>query len=320
MSAVAVVLTDGAGHPILGTIPDGSSPQAVLPPDASGFPWTLRVTSTTVESGTSVAARQRRLQLVGLTMLLLLLGGSAYFTLRGVTRELAVARLQSDFVAAVSHEFRTPLASVRHLSDMLANGRVPDAGQRQHCYDFLSRESERLEKLVGELLDFGRIEAGAYRYEFERVDATDLVRELVSEFQENVRAKGYRIELSVEMGSASVRADREALSRAIWNLLDNAVKYSPGADTIWVALALEGESAVIRVRDRGLGIALSEHKEIFQKFVRGSNARSEQIKGTGIGLAMVQQIVQAHQGEVRVESHPDQGSTFALRLPIERPA
>jgi signal transduction histidine kinase len=240
--------------------------------------------------------------------------------LRGVTRELAVARLQSDFVAAVSHEFRTPLASLRHLSDMLSKGRVSDAAQRQHCYDFLSRESERLERLVEDLLDFGRVEAGAYRYRFERVDVIDLVRELVGEFQENVRPKGYRIELSVETGAASVLADREALSRAIWNLLDNAVKYSPGSDTIWIALALEGDSAVIRVRDRGLGIALSEQKEIFQKFVRGSNVRTEQIKGTGIGLAMVQQIVQAHHGDVRVESHPNQGSTFALHLPIEKAA
>ena len=198
-------------------------------------------------------------------MLLLLLGGSAYFTLRGVTRELAVARLQSDFVAAVSHEFRTPLASLRHLSDMLSKGRVSDAEQRQHCYEFLSRESERLEKLVEGLLDFGRLEAGAHRYRFERLDITDLVRELVGQFQENMTPRGYRIELSVEMQSASVLADREALSRAIWNLLDNAVKYSPGSDTIWVVLAPEGDSAVIRVRDRGLGIPLSEQKEIFRK-------------------------------------------------------
>ena len=314
LNAIQVLLTDSEGHPILGTFPNGAAPQAVVTTDASGFPWTLRVTNTSLEASTSVTAGQRRLQLVGLTMLLLLLGGSAYFTLRGVTRELAVARLQSDFVAAVSHEFRTPLASLRHLSDMLSKGRVSDAGQRQHCYEFLSRESERLEKLVEGLLDFGRLEAGAHRYRFERLDITDLVRELVGQFQENMTPRGYRIELSVEMQSASVLADREALSRAIWNLLDNAVKYSPGSDTIWVALAPEGDSAVIRVRDRGLGIPLSEQKEIFEKFVRGSNARTEQIKGTGIGLAMVQHIVEAHHGEVRVQSQLNEGSTFALRL------
>lgn len=320
VNGAQVLLADGEGHPILGDFPDGSAPQAVRTTDASKLPWTLRVTSTNLEADKSEAALRRRLLLAGLAMVLVLLGGSAYFTLRGVARELAVARLQSDFVAAVSHEFRTPLASVRHLSDLLSTGRVCDEAQRQHCYDFLSRESERLEKLVEELLDFGRIEAGAYRYRFERVDMADLVRDLVNEFQEKVAPKGYRIELSDELESAPVLADKEALSRAIWNLLDNAVKYSPGADTIWVALALEGGSAVIRIRDRGLGIALGEQEEIFRKFVRGSNARAQQIKGTGIGLAMVRHIVEAHHGDVRVESQPDQGSTFALRLPIERAA
>lgn len=318
-SAVQVLLTDGEGRPILGKFPAASAPQAVLTGDTSGLPWTLRVTSSSPEADTSVARRQRRLLLAGLAMVLLLLGGSTYFTLRGVTRELAVARLQSDFVAAVSHEFRTPLASIRHLSDMLSKGRVSDE-QRQRSYDFLSRESERLEKLVEGLLDFGRVEGGAYRYRFARIDASDLVRELVRAFQENVQPKGYRIELSIGVDSVSVLADREALSRAIWNLLDNAVKYSPGSDTIWLVLARDGDSVEIRVRDRGLGIAVSEHQEIFRKFVRGSNVRAEQIKGTGIGLAMVQHIVEAHHGSIRVESRPDQGSTFVLRLPIERPA
>lgn len=312
-----VLLADGEGHPILGKVPAGSLPQAVRTTDASKLPWTLRVTSTSLEANRSEAALQRRLLLSGLAMVLLLLGGSAYFTLRGVARELAVARLQSDFVSAVSHEFRTPLAAVRHLSDMLSKHRVSDEAQRQHCYDLLSRESERLEKMVEGLLDFGRIEGGEYRYRFERVDIAGRVRALVDEFQEKVTPKGYRVELSGELESALVLADWEALSRAIWNLLDNAVKYSPGSDTIWVELALEGGSAAIRIRDRGLGIALSEQKQIFRKFVRGSNARTQQIKGTGIGLAMVMHIVEAHHGEVRVESQPDQGSTFALLLPIE---
>ena len=320
VAGAQVLLANGEGHPILGTFLDGSAPYAVRTTDASKLPWTLRVTSTGLEADKSEAAQRRRLLLAGLATVLLLFGGSAYFTLRGVSRELAVARLQSDFVAAVSHEFRTPLASVRHLSDMLSKGRVADDGQRQQCYDFLSRESERLERLVEELLDFGRIEGGAYRYRFEHLDAADLLRALVTEFQEKVTSKGYRIELTVAEEHAAVLADREALSRAIWNLLDNAVKYSPGSDTIWVDLALEGGSAVIRIRDRGLGIAVSEQEEIFGKFVRGSNARTQQIKGTGIGLAMVRHIVEAHHGEVRVESQPNQGSTFALLLPIERAA
>ena len=316
VTGVHVLLTDDDGHAIAGEVPDGSAPQAVRPTDASKLPWTLRVASATLDADRSETAQRRRLLLAGLAMVLVLLGGSAYFTLRGVSRELAVARLQSDFVAAVSHEFRTPLASVHHLSDMLSQGRVGDEGQRQQCYDFLLRESTRLERLVEDVLDFGRIEGGAYQYRFEPVDAAVLLRALVQEFQEAIRPKGYRVELSIDAESATVIADPAALSRAIRNLLDNAVKYSPGADTIWVTLALEHNSVVIRVRDRGLGIALDEQTQIFRKFVRGRNARSQQIQGTGIGLAMVRHVVEAHHGEVRLESRPNQGSTFALLLPM----
>jgi signal transduction histidine kinase len=200
---------------------------------------------------------------------------------------------------------------------MLAQGRVADNADRQRCYDFLSRESERLDHLVEELLDFGRIEGGAYRYQFEPIDAARLVRDLVRTFQERLPSKGHRVEFADE-GRATVMADRAALSRAIWNLLDNAVKYSPGAETIWVTCARERATVVIRVRDAGLGIAASEQKSVFRKFVRGTNARSLQIKGTGIGLAMVQHIMDAHHGVVQVTSRPNQGSTFALLLPMEK--
>ena len=115
-------------------------------------------------------------------------------------------------------------------------------------------------------------------------------------------------------------ADGAALGRAISNLLDNAVKYSPGSQTVWVALKRENESLAICVRDRGIGIPANEQKEIFKKFVRGSNTHISQIKGTGVGLAMVHHIVQAHRGRIRVESAPDAGSTFTVLLPVEKRA
>jgi signal transduction histidine kinase len=315
-----VALTDGAGRHVLGDPLDGSSPSAERTRNATQLPWTLRVSRTPLPEDIADAAARQRYLIAGLTTVILLLAGSGYFTYRGMARELGAARLQSDFVSAVSHEFRTPLASIRHLSDLLVAGRVPDDGQRQQCYAFLSRESDRLESLVEGLLDFGRIEGGAYRYRFEHVDADDLVRTLVAEFQDKVAARGYAVELAADLPAAPVRADREALSRAIWNLLDNAVKYSPDSKIVWVTMAVDDGSAVIRVRDRGLGIPLDEQGKIFGKFVRGSNAQAQQIKGTGIGLAMVRHIVEAHQGEVRVDSRPDEGSTFSLRLPIERHA
>ena len=128
--------------------------------------------------------------------------------------------------------------------------------------------------------------------------------------------EGRRIELTSDGAAPVVRADREALGRALWNLLDNAVKYSPACPTVWVDLAREGQRVAIRVRDQGLGIPAEEQKEIFRKFVRGAAAKAASVKGTGIGLALVEHIVRAHGGEVRLESQPGQGSTFTILLPV----
>jgi signal transduction histidine kinase len=268
---------------------------------------------------------RRQLRLWGFVMVLLLLAGSAYVTWRGVTRELAVARLQADFVAAVSHEFRTPLASLRHLSDMLAQRRVSDEDQRQQCYDHLVRESGRLERLVEELLDFGRLEEGQYHFRFEPVELSSLVSDVVSAFAQHSGARGHRVDFSGHM-HLEARVDRAAFTRALWNLLDNAAKYSPDADTIWVELSVDegrpmkgrptNQHAVIRVRDQGFGIEPGEQAQIFGKFVRGSSAGVRDVSGTGLGLAMVRHIVTAHGGQISVESEPHKGSTFALTLPL----
>jgi signal transduction histidine kinase len=221
-------------------------------------------------------------------------------------------------VSAVSHEFRTPLTSLRQLSEMLSKGRIPTEDLRQKSYDVLSNESERLQRLVESLLDFGRIEARAFRYHYEDLDPVKLVADVTAEFQEKAAAQGYRIELTLGRDYPLIRADREALSLALRNLLDNAVKYSPDCRTVWVEMAREQGRLAIRVRDRGIGIPASEQKNIFKKFVRGSGSKTAHIQGTGIGLAMARHIVEAHDGEIRLESETGKGSTFTILLPLEK--
>jgi signal transduction histidine kinase len=177
------------------------------------------------------------------------------------------------------------------------------------------RATDRLHRLVEGLLDFGRMEAGASVYRFELLDAAALTGAVVEEFQRETESRGYRVEFTTNGGEAQVSADRESLTRAIWNLLDNAEKYSPGCRTVWVEMAREDRQVAIRVRDRGLGIPPQEQQEIFRKFVRGSSSKGVQVKGTGIGLAMVRHIVQAHGGSLRLESRPGEGSTFTILLP-----
>jgi signal transduction histidine kinase len=206
---------------------------------------------------------------------------------------------------------------MRQLTGMLATGRVPNPERQSSYFDVLSRETIRLERLVEGLLNFGRMEAGAMEYSFETIDVSAVVRRVVTDFQQEVQEDGYQIDLVAGGPGPLIRADPEAFSRALWNLLDNAVKYSPDCRTVRVELARDKHELFVRVQDRGVGIPPGEQRDIFRKFVRGAAAASTLAKGTGIGLAMADHIVRAHGGRIRVESEPGRGSTFTLILPVE---
>jgi signal transduction histidine kinase len=163
-------------------------------------------------------------------------------------------------------------------------------------------------------LSFGRLEAGKLQFRFEEVDAAALVRQSTAEFIEAQQARGHRFEVEVQ-DSSLVRADRETMRCVFWNLFENAVKYSPGCDTVWVNLRKNGTNVEIAVRDRGVGIPSNEQAIIFEKFVRGAAARESNVHGAGIGLAMAREIVRAHGGNIVLESDPGKGSTFRVELP-----
>jgi signal transduction histidine kinase len=250
-------------------------------------------------------------------MLVLVLAG-AYAMHRGVNRELRVAQLQSDFVSAVSHEFRSPLTSLRGITELLTNNRIVDEGRRRQSYVFLERETSRLQRLVEDLLDFGRMESGRKQYRVEPHDVFGLMRAAVAEFREEALPGGFQVEMNIDARVATIEADQEALRRAIRNLLENAMKYSPECRTIWVEGRVNHRKVAISVRDCGMGIDAREQRDIFQKFVRGTAAKQAGIKGTGIGLSMVRQIVEACGGEIRLESEVGAGSTFTILLPLAR--
>jgi signal transduction histidine kinase len=284
-------------------------------PSITGLPWTILVANTDVRAEMEEFSGRRRLLLGAFGLLAVVIGAGSYFIARAFARELAVMRLQSDFVSAVSHEFRTPLTSLRQLSETLSEGRPLEEERRTKYYQALDRATRRLQKLVEGLLDFGRVESGAMVYRKRDLDAGALVTSVVDEFQREAGDRGYHVELRTADGLPLIHADPEALGRAVWNLLDNAAKYSPECKTIWVEVEREGTRLAIRVRDRGLGIPAAEHAEILRKFVRGTAARTVEVKGTGIGLAMVKHIVDAHGGTLRLESVPGKGSTFSILLP-----
>jgi len=312
---VRLALTDAEGHPVLGQFSATPPRQAVRSSAETQLPWTLHVASGDPQAELTQQANRHRLLLLVFTLVATFVLVGIYFIARAVTRELEVARLQSDFVSAVSHEFRTPLASLRQLSELLTDGRVPSEKRRQEYYEGLRRESERLYRLVESLLDFGRMEAGAREYRFELLETESFFRGVVEEFAQEVRQRGYQVAIAQQGRLPRVQADREALARALWNLLDNAVKYSPQNKTVWAEAACENGQVAIRVSDKGLGIAPHQQKQIFKKFVRAVSADADGAKGTGLGLTMVRHIVAAHGGQVHVTSEPGVGSTFTILLP-----
>ena len=312
----AVTLIDAAGRAVVGG-PDAAGPQAVRTAADVDLPWTVRVTlADPAREAAASAARERQLVVVLLFVAVLFVVGM-YFIGRAVTREIAVARLQADFVATVSHEFRTPLTSMRQFAELLASGRVPDEARRLEYYRLMARESERLQRLVENLLEFGRMEAGAEEFRFEPADVGSVIRTVVEDFRAERGSDALAVSVAVENADVPAPVDRDALGRAVWNLLDNALKYSPPGSAVVVDVRRSDGRVCIDVRDAGIGIPAGEHDGIFERFVRGAAARQAGVKGTGIGLAMVRHIVEAHGGTLSLRSVPDHGSTFTISLPAK---
>jgi signal transduction histidine kinase len=305
---------DADGRIVFGSPEHAGRSSVVRAAAETGLPWTLYVNSPAASERAGLAAGQKYL-LFGMSgiVLFMLLGG--YFIARVIRREAETVRMQADFVSAVSHEFRSPLTSVRQLSEMLAEGRVA-AERHQLYFDTLVKETTRLQRLVEGLLHFGRMDAGARQYRFEELEAGGLVRRVVAELEPHAAALGRRIEASGTPEACMIEADPEAISVALRNLLDNALKYSPDQPAVWVEWEKRDSQVSIHVRDRGLGIPATERNAIFRRFVRGSAAKSTNAKGSGLGLAMVRHIVAAHGGQIVVASEPGQGSEFTMLLPV----
>lgn len=313
-----LALLDERGTAIFGQKLDASEGQASRILSTADLPWRLQLAAPTGDSTQGVLAARRTYFILALVLVVFLVCAACYAIARGVMREAAAGRLQSDFVSAVSHEFRSPLTTLRQLTELLNTGRIHEESRRRLYFDVLAKETARLHQLVEDLLDFGRMDAGRRQYRLEPVDFSELVRNGIEEYQMESRSNGHRIELNSDQKPLLVNADREALRRVVRNLLENAVKYSPDSPTVWVETGHDDRAAVLRVRDEGIGIPAEEQSRIFEKFVRGEGAKKACINGSGIGLAMVKEIVKVHHGEIDLSSEVGRGSTFQVRLPLSR--
>lgn len=204
------------------------------------------------------------------------------------------------------------------MAEMLVRGRVPSPERQQKYYTTILQQSERLSHLIDNILDFSKMEEGQKIFRFETADITPVVKEMVESFQKLTADEGFHISLTIPEPLPDVVFDREAMDQVIHNLIDNACKYSGESRTVEVQLYPKGGKIVISVGDHGIGIGKEDHDKIFSRFYRAGEELTQTVKGSGIGLTIVKQIVEAHQGEVTVESSPDKGSIFNVILPISQ--
>jgi signal transduction histidine kinase len=242
--------------------------------------------------------------------------GGLVLTKHIVSKEMALARLKSDFVSNVSHELRTPLALIRLYAETLELGRITTQEKKQQYYRIIRKESERLTALINNILDFSRIEAGRKEYEFRNTDIAELVRNTLESYRYQIEQQGFAFEESIDSNLPAVPVDREAIARALVNLVNNALKYSTDEKFLGVKLYREDSVVKLEVADHGIGIARRDQSKIFEKFYRAGDPLVHNTKGSGLGLSLVRHITQAHGGEIAVESTPGKGSKFILSLPL----
>jgi signal transduction histidine kinase len=269
--------------------------------------------------GTSVADKVRgwvHNSFLILGVFSLLLVGGLVLAYRSVSKEVALARLKSDFVSNVSHELRTPLALIRLYAETLELGRIKSQDKVEEYYRIIRTESERLTALINNILDFSRIEAGRKEYEFRSTDLAELVSTTLDTYRGQIDEQGFKFEQNIDPNIPPVRVDREAIARSLVNLVNNALKYSDHEKFIGVKLYRTDSVLKLEVADRGIGIARSEQSKIFEKFYRAGDPLVHNTKGSGLGLSLVRHIAHAHGGEVEVESALGNGSKFTLSLPL----
>ena len=239
------------------------------------------------------------------------------WTLREVTQERELDRLKDEFVATVSHELRTPLTSLMGFLEMLLDGEAGELTPDQERFlTIVHRNSERLQRLVGDLLFVARLDAGGLQLQLEDgISLDDVVAEALEAATADARA--HEVELHLERnGPVSVHGDRQRLGQLVANLLSNAVKFTPAGGSVVARVFAEDGSGVIEVEDTGIGIPEAEQDRLFQRFFRASTATDQAIPGTGLGLAITRAIAEAHDGRITFRSEAGRGTCFRLEIPL----
>jgi signal transduction histidine kinase len=254
-----------------------------------------------------------------IALLLVAIGVGSWLITADISRQVASARQKTDFVSNVSHELKTPLTSIRMVSELLAEGRVSDSQRQKSYLNIITSEAARLTRLINNVLDFARMERGEKKYSMRDVDLKELARALCEQYRPHLENTGFQFACEMPSQPVVVTGDGDALSQVIVNLLSNAEKYSDHHKEILLSLkTLESPlpHAQLDVLDRGNGVPGGSEEKIFEQFYRAHDSLSSGIQGSGLGLTLARQIARAHGGDVVYTRRSDGGSCFSLRLPL----
>jgi len=275
--------------------------------------WQLRASYG--EDLPSILSANTRPQRTLMLLMAAVMGIGVFLVAGAAAREVRLAELKSNFVASVSHDLKTPLALIQLFAETLELGRVRSADRAQEYYRIINGEAKKLTRLIENILDFSRMEAGLRPYTLVPSDLGELVQRVIGVMQPQFSQGQFTVATTVAPGLPVVEADAVAVERAVENLLNNAVKYSGDSRRVEVDVYREPGEVVIRVQDHGIGIARRDQRRIFRKFFRVTHDLGGGPQGTGLGLAIVDHTMRGHGGYVGVESEPGQGSTFTLHFP-----
>lgn len=279
-------------------------------------PWTMTVQHSSGSIATHIQSELNRKVLIG-ALLYLLAVAAIIAIVYSSLRARWLAQRQIDFVSSVSHEFRTPLAVLYSAGENLADGLAKDEHQVTKYGELIKSEGKRLNGMVEQILEFAGARSGKRKYNFNKIDVTEVVRSALDECLPMLKEQGFEVESDLENNAPGIDADSEAISGAVKNLITNAAKYSNG--TRWIKVSVNSFDKVVKivVTDHGIGIAKGEVKRIFEPFYRSKSVVDAQIRGNGLGLSMVKDVAIAHGGNVSASPNADKGSTFTISLPIE---
>ncbi len=277
--------------------------------------WGLR-TSYGPQPIPEIVSASTRPQLALMIVLALAMGLGVFLVAGAAAREVRVAELKSNFVASVSHDLKTPLALIQLFAETLELGRVRTPERAAHYYQVINGESKKLTRLIENILDFSRMEAGLRPYRMEPADLSESVNKVLTRMETQFSQGQFNVTAKVDTDLPRVLADEGAAEQAVENLLANAMKYSGEARQIEIEARRQNGYIVISVTDHGIGISRREQGRIFRKFYRVQQELGGGPQGTGLGLAIVDHTMRGHGGFVRVQSEPDHGSTFSLHFPI----